>query len=128
MESSQPSYLGNINFLYHKGFQNCQVTTLFGKSCDQDRVRPNVVAPNNIKQCLQNAFLEACLNYTTYIFFPAGESSQTHNFHLLRHLTYFVKLFGPLWVYSCFGFEALNGFLTTMIHGTQHISNQVTKI
>jgi len=57
-----------------------------------------------------------------------GEGSQTHNFHLLRHLTYFVQLFGPLWVYSCFGFEALNGFLTTMIHGTQHISNQVKQI
>ena len=65
------------------------------------------------------------INFITNVIFSAGESSQTHNFHLLRHLTYFVKLFGPLWVYSCFGFEALNGFLTTMIHGTQHISNQV---
>lgn len=60
-----------------------------------------------------------------YLFPLIGEGSQTHNFHLLRHLTYFVRLFGPLWVYSCFGFEALNGFLTTMIHGTQHIANQV---
>ena len=49
----------------------------------------------------------------------------THNFHLLRHLTFFVQLFGPLSVYSCFGFEALNGFLAPMIHGTQHISSQV---
>ncbi|XP_073255018.1 uncharacterized protein [Porites lutea] len=54
-----------------------------------------------------------------------GEGSQTHNFHLLRHLTFFVQLFGPLWVYSCFRFEALNGFLATMIHGTQHISSQI---
>lgn len=68
-----------------------------------------------------------CLNWDAevLIFSLIGENSQTHNHHLLRHLTYFVRLFGPLWVYSCFGFEALNGFLNTMIHGTQHISNQV---
>lgn len=83
----------------------------------------------NTKSSLQLIiqFLFSCLNRDAevLIFLLVGENSQTHNHHLLRHLTYFVRLFGPLWVYSCFGFEALNGFLNTMIHGTQHISNQV---
>lgn len=49
----------------------------------------------------------------------------TANVHQLRHLVYFVRLFGPLWVYSCFGFENMNGCLTSMIHGTRHIAEQV---
>ena len=59
-------------------------------------------------------FLFICLNQDAevLIFSLIGENSQTHNHHLLRHLAYFVCLFGPLWVYSRFGFEALNGFLT----------------
>ena len=47
------------------------------------------------------------------------------NAHRLRHYVYFVRRFGPLWVYSCFGFETMNGCLTNMIHGTKHIAEQV---
>ena len=49
----------------------------------------------------------------------------TMNAHQLRHYVYFVRRFGPLWVYSCFGFETMNGCLTNMIHGTRHIAEQV---
>ncbi|KAK2548472.1 hypothetical protein P5673_031252 [Acropora cervicornis] len=49
----------------------------------------------------------------------------TVNVHQLCHLVYFVHLFGPLWVNSCFGFEKMNGCLTSMIHGTQHIAEEV---
>ena len=33
----------------------------------------------------------------------------TMNIHMLRHLTFHVQNFGPLWAFSCFGFESLNG-------------------
>ncbi len=47
------------------------------------------------------------------------------NVHLLSHLVHNVKAFGPLWTSSCFFFEGMNGELTRIKHGTQHISQQV---
>ena len=40
-----------------------------------------------------------------------GESSCTANSHLLSHLTKYVRLWGPLWTHSAFGFENKNGHL-----------------
>lgn len=57
--------------------------------------------------------------------FHYGDKAMTMNAHQLRHYVYFVRRFGPLWVYSCFGFETMNGCLTNMIHGTRHIAEQV---
>jgi len=54
-----------------------------------------------------------------------GEKAMTMNAHQLRHFVYFVRLYGPLWVYSCFGFENMNGCLTSLIHGTRHNAEQV---
>lgn len=66
------------------------------------------------------------INLDQYIWIMwLGEKAMTANVHQLRHLVYFVRLFGPLWVYSCFGFENMNGCLTSMIHGTRHIAEQV---
>jgi len=36
--------------------------------------------------------------------FHYGDKAMTMNAHQLRHYVYFVRRFGPLWVYSCFGF------------------------
>ena len=33
------------------------------------------------------------------------------NVHVLIHLAYFVRRLGPLWAYSCFGFENMNGYI-----------------
>ena len=41
----------------------------------------------------------------------------TMNVHLLQHLPSCVRQFGPLWSFSCFAFENLNGFLSGCIHG-----------
>ena len=40
-----------------------------------------------------------------------GDESCTLNMHSLIHLSTFVKMWGLLWVYSCFGFENMNGHL-----------------
>ena len=50
------------------------------------------------------------------------------NIHLLKHLTVHVKNWGPLWSYSCFGFESVNGDVKKLFHGTCDMSEQVNTI
>ena len=54
-----------------------------------------------------------------------GDESCKMNTHSLIHLTTFVRMWGPLWVYSCFGFENMNGHLKKMFHGTRQILGQL---
>lgn len=49
----------------------------------------------------------------------------TMNVHSLIHLTQTVKNFGPLWAYSCFGFESMNGHLKKHCHGTRNVLPQL---
>ena len=50
-----------------------------------------------------------------YLLLPElyGESSCTANAHLLSHLPKYVRLWGPLWTTSAFGFENKNGTAKT---------------
>lgn len=54
-----------------------------------------------------------------------GERQSTINVHGLLHLPSCVSRLGPLWVYSCFPYEDLNGKLLNHIHGTSHLDYQV---
>ena len=54
-----------------------------------------------------------------------GESSCTHNCHLLSHLAKYVRLWGPLWTHSAFGFENKNGCLKHIFHGKTNIVDQL---
>ena len=49
----------------------------------------------------------------------------TMNVHLLSHLVYYVRAWGPLWTMSCFAFESLNGELRKHFHGTRNMSAEV---
>lgn len=49
----------------------------------------------------------------------------TMNVHSLIHLTETVKNFVPLWSYSCFGFESMNGHLKRHCHGTRNVLPQL---
>ena len=49
-----------------------------------------------------------------------GDQHMSANLHQLLHLPDTVRHLGPLWVYSCFPFESLNGKLTSLFHGTQN--------
>lgn len=51
----------------------------------------------------------------------------TMNVHSLIHLTKTVKNFGPLWAYSCFGFESMNGHLKKHCHGTRNVLPQLVR-
>ena len=50
-----------------------------------------------------------------------GEHVCTANVHSAIHLVKFIKLWGPLWTHSTFGFENANGILKQQIHGTRNI-------
>ncbi|XP_068753877.1 uncharacterized protein [Montipora capricornis] len=55
-----------------------------------------------------------------------GKGACTINVHnACKHLTSSVRLAGPLWAFSCFGFESWNGVMTKLIHGTHHVATQV---
>ena len=42
------------------------------------------------------------------------------NVHTSIHLCHFVRLLGPLWAYSTFGFENMNGYIKKHRHGTRN--------
>ena len=46
-----------------------------------------------------------------------GDTSCPLNSHILIHLTKYVRLWGPQWTHSDFGFESMNGHTSGMIHG-----------
>ena len=50
-----------------------------------------------------------------------GDESCKMNIHYVVHLSSFVRMWGPLWIHSCFGFENMNGHLKKMFHGTRQI-------
>ena len=51
----------------------------------------------------------------------------TINVHSLIHLTDCVRRWGPLWCYSTFGFENLNGFLKKQCHATTNVLPQMIR-
>ncbi|XP_053390624.1 uncharacterized protein LOC128553487 [Mercenaria mercenaria] len=66
------------------------------------------------------------LNYFVYMLEPLyGARYSGLNAHSLLHLPKCVQDLGPLWVYSCFPFESLNGDLLKLFHGTQHVDTQI---
>ena len=54
-----------------------------------------------------------------------NESCCTHNMHLMSHLCKYVRLWGPLWTHSLFGFESKNGQLKRLFHGKDIIFKQI---
>ena len=108
------------------------------------------VLKNILKPAYYRHFLlysEACfiLNQTTITqddLFRAGENldsfveqfqslyglrNMSSNIHLLLHCVECVRRWGPLWAYSAYGFEHLNGNLLQMFNGTQAVEQQIVK-
>lgn len=49
------------------------------------------------------------------------------NIHQLLHLPDCVRRLGPLWTFSCFEYENINGQLLKLVHGTGHIATQIAR-
>ena len=57
-----------------------------------------------------------------------GYSNVTLNLHNMGlHLATYVKWLGPLWAWSCFPFEDMNGVLIDHVHGTGNVCSQILK-
>lgn len=54
-----------------------------------------------------------------------GPEHMTANMHQLLHLSECVRDYGPLWVFSCFKFEDMNGQIVQMFHGTKKPELQI---
>ena len=54
-----------------------------------------------------------------------GKGSCGLNVHNIgAHLTFYVRMWGPLWTWSCFGFEDWNAALLQSVHGTGDVTRQ----
>ena len=56
-----------------------------------------------------------------------GIRNMSFNLHQLLHCTDCVSRWGPLWVYSAYDFENLNGKLLQMYNGTRFVDLQIVK-
>lgn len=65
------------------------------------------------------------VNFTVFMLLCTGEKYVTANVHGLLHLSESVQKLGPLWAHSCFPFEAANGDLLKLFHGSQGVEKQV---
>jgi len=54
-----------------------------------------------------------------------SEELCTANKDILIHLSGCVLNWGPLWAYSCFGFESMNGHLRANCHGARYVLPQL---
>ena len=66
-------------------------------------------------------------HYCYKLQFYYSECYMTANVHHLLHLPQVVLDFGPLFAYSCFPFEGLNGSLLNYVKGTQHVPLQIVE-
>ncbi len=68
-------------------------------------------------------YMHACI--LILYFNSVGENGCTMNVHMLKHIPQCVQNWGPLWAYSCFSFESINGHLKKHFHGTRCMNAQV---
>ncbi|XP_069136597.1 uncharacterized protein [Argopecten irradians] len=47
------------------------------------------------------------------------------NVHNLQHYASCVRMWGPLWAYSCFGYESCNGDILKTVHGKGNVCAQI---
>ena len=74
-----------------------------------------------IRYCIASESVVVCIIMT-------GPLVSTMNVHQLRHLKVHVQNWGPLWCFSCFGFESVNGDIKKLFHGTREMSEQVMQL
>ncbi|XP_072023195.1 uncharacterized protein, partial [Amphiura filiformis] len=78
------------------------------------------ISPDDIDKCEFLLHHYCALFATLY-----GANTMGINVHSIVHLADVVRDLGPLYVYSCFPYESLNGDLKSLFHGTQAIEKQI---
>jgi hypothetical protein len=80
---------------------------------------------NEVTQQSINVARDLLFKYVSTFVNLFDESFLTINFHLLLHLPDVVEDLGPLWVYSCFPLENINGLILSLVHGTRYAEKQI---
>jgi len=82
-------------------------------------------------ECISEADLNAAsadlLNFVQDFEVLYGPSQMLYNVHLLTHLTFCVKSWGPLWASSLFSPENDNGVLKKLVSGTRGVMTQIAR-
>ena len=78
------------------------------------------ISPADIDRC-DRIFEHYCFLFATLY----GIHNMSINTHSILHLTDVVRDLGPLYIYSCFPYESLNGDIKNLFHGTQAVDKQV---
>ena len=52
-----------------------------------------------------------------------GETNCTLNAHCLTHLAMYIRIWDPLWKHSLFGYESMNGHITSTIHSKRKLES-----
>jgi len=82
-----------------------------------------------LNDCISNSQLEMAnlMLVRFYELMPAlyPDTMCTLNIHSVIHLCDCVRRWGPLWCYSTFGFENLNGYIKKHCHGTRNVLPQL---
>ena len=97
-------------YFHHFALLVCSMHILLQKKC-------SVAMCNAAQEMLQDFYMLLPELY--------DKSMCTINAHLLIHLPYFVKLWGPLWTHLAFSFESMSGTLTGMVHSTRKVAEQL---
>ena len=83
-----------------------------------------------LSDCIPKDDLELADHMLTAFHNEAGRlyslSIYTANMHSAIHTVPLAKLWGPIWSYSMFGFENLNGYIGITFHGTRDITKQIS--
>ena len=98
------------HYVYHLALLVSSMHILLGTSCEESHLK-------SAQERLEEFYSLIPELYTS--------SLCTMNVHSLIHLAPFVRLWGPLWTHSAFGYESMNGSLLAQVHGTRDILEHV---
>ena len=97
-------------YLHHYAFLVCAIHILLQDSLSNAQIGAAEAMMDDFVQLLPELY---------------GERSCTANAYSLTHLTKYVRLWGPLWTHSAFGFESKNGRLKHLFHSHSSIVDQL---
>ena len=98
------------DYIYHLALLVCSMHLLLGTDITTQDI-------DQAEAMLQKFYILAPKLYSLQMC-----SSVTHS---LIHIPQFVRTCGPLWSYSMFGYENMNGHLKTLVHGTRNVLDQL---
>lgn len=101
---SNPSLIQILSSKYYDHFQKLRkaIRILLGSGLTENKIRKSEKTLKKFVKQFQEYY---------------GEKYMVYNIHLLLHLAESVRNFGPLWNYSLFPYENMNGYLKNFVKG-----------